>query len=160
MRLQAAAQRAVETAGVRQVAARLAALEGVLPLGAQRDASWGPWAAWRSALAAAETPSQLAPLVRALSAPTPVSLASFPPSAGGAARRLLRPLGGLQPLVHILVSRGKTSAAVVRCAVQCRVADTARCCSGMFSHAGCRSELASLEPSTQTLGLLLCTPAC
>lgn len=54
----------MDAAGARQVAARLAALEGALPLGAQRDASWAPWAAWRSALARAESPSELAPLVR------------------------------------------------------------------------------------------------
>ena len=56
----------VEAAGVKQVAARLLALEASLPLAAFGDRAWQTWEPWRRALARAETTFQLAPLVRLL----------------------------------------------------------------------------------------------
>ena len=63
---QAVAASVVEAAGVRQVAARLLALEASLPLAAFGDGAWQTWEPWRRALARAETTFQLAPQVRLL----------------------------------------------------------------------------------------------
>lgn len=66
--LQAAVQSTIEAAGAQHVAARLAALEGSLPLAALRTIDWAPWAAWRQNLSRVETAASLIPLVRVLRA--------------------------------------------------------------------------------------------